>query len=71
MAERYGKLPTEIMEQATTIDLSVFNSSNTIKYREEKSKKGESIADTFSQTQVDDMYTKFKEKHKNGNEDKQ
>ena len=68
MAERYGMLPTEIFERATTHDLMIFFNANMIKYRNEKKSRGESIADTYNQSQIDEMYSNFKNKH--GNENK-
>jgi hypothetical protein len=68
MAERYGMLPTQILEQATTQDMFLFINASLIKIREDKKARGESIADTFNQSEIDDMYYKFKDKH--GNESK-
>lgn len=68
MAEKYGMLPTKIMSEGTTIDMFLFINAHLIKVREERKAKGESIADTFSQTEIDKMYSNFKNRH--GNEDK-
>jgi len=69
MAQRYGLLPTEVMQRATTYDMIIFYNSNLIKVREEKKAKGESVADTYSQNSIEQMYQDFKER-KNGNESK-
>ena len=60
MAIAYGMLPTELLEKATTQDLMIYNNANMIKYREDKISKGESISDTFSQAQIDEMWEKRK-----------
>jgi len=66
MAERYSMLPTEILGRATTQDMFIYINASLIKTREDKKARGESIADTYNQTELDDMYAKFK--NKNGNE---
>lgn len=63
MAERYGKLPTEIMNEATTHDLVIFYNASLINLREQKKSRGESIADTFSQNQITEVYENFKKKY--------
>tara|TARA_R100001086_G_scaffold96385_2_gene47928 strand:+ start:1751 stop:1957 length:207 start_codon:yes stop_codon:yes gene_type:complete len=63
MAERYSILPTEVFDKATTFDLHIFNNSNAIKNREHKKAQGDNITDTYSPEQLEDMYSKFKEKH--------
>jgi hypothetical protein len=68
MAEKYGMLPTKIMTEGTTIDMFLFINAHLIKIREEKRAKGESIADTFNQKDIEEMYSKFKNRH--GNENK-
>jgi len=60
MAQAYGMLPSEILEKATTQDLMIYNNANMIKYREDKKSRGESISDTFSQSQLDDIWNKTK-----------
>lgn len=66
MAERYGMLPTQILAKATTQDLFLFINASLIKTREDRKARGESIADTYSQNELDDIWDKFK--NKNGNE---
>ncbi len=66
MAERYSKLPTEILEHATTQDMFLFINASLIKTREDRKARGESIADTYSQTELDGIWDKFN--NKNGNE---
>ena len=64
MAAKYGLLPTELLERATTLDLQFHYSAEMIKYREEKKRRGESVADTYTDHEVQDMYAKFKGRNK-------
>lgn len=68
MAERYGMLPTQILQDANTFDLYLFLNANIIRTRQEKKARGESINDTYSQKELDSMYHNFK--NRNGNESK-
>ncbi len=63
MAERYSMLPTELMRKATTHDLVIFYNASLINLREQKKARGESIADTFSQNQITEVYENFKKKY--------
>ncbi len=63
MASSYGKLPTEILESATTVDLMIFSNANMIKVRADKKARGEDITSTYQQSHIDEMYSKFKETH--------
>jgi len=60
MAEKYGMLPSEVLEKATTHDLMIYNNANMIKLREYKKEKGESISDTISQTELNAIWDKTK-----------
>jgi len=60
MAETYGMLPTDIFERATTIDLQIHYAASLIRLREDKKARGESINDTYTQHEINDMYNKFK-----------
>ena len=68
MAEKYGMLPSEVLEKATTQDLMIYNNANMIKVREDKKAKGESISDTISQTELNAIWDKTK--GNNGSENK-
>ena len=61
MAQKYGILPTEILQKATTHDFMIFYNANLIKYRDDKISRGESIADTYSQSDLNKMYYDFRE----------
>lgn len=56
MAERYGMLPTQVLEQASTFDLQIFYNSALIRDRATKQRKGENVADTYTQEQINEMY---------------
>ena len=60
MAETYGMLPTEILDKATTIDLQLHYAASLIRLRESKKARGESINDTYSQSEINAMYDQFK-----------
>jgi hypothetical protein len=62
MAHRYSMLPTDVLQKATTVDFQIYYNAHLIRIREEKKSRGESIADTFSQSEVDKMYSDFKTK---------
>lgn len=64
MAAKYGLLPTELLERATTLDLQFHYSAEIIKHREEKKRRGESVADTYTKHEVEDMYAQFKGRKK-------
>ena len=62
MAQAYGMLPSEVLDKATTQDLMIYNNANMIKYREDKKSKGESISDTYSQSELEAIWNKTKVK---------
>lgn len=64
MAAKYSLLPSEVMSRATTLDLQFHLNAEVIRDREHKRSRGESIADTYSQSEVDSMYNKFKGRNK-------
>lgn len=49
-------LPTQVLEQATTFDMQIFQNAAIVRDREVKKARGESIADTYTQEQVEEMY---------------
>lgn len=63
MAEKYGMLPTEIMDKATTFDLRVFYNANIIRDRQSKMNRGEDITNTYSKSSLEEMYYATKEEH--------
>jgi hypothetical protein len=62
MAEKYGMLPSEVLEKATTHDLMIYNNANMIALRDQKKAKGESISDTISQTELNQIWENTKGK---------
>ncbi len=62
MAERYGMLPSDILDRGTTQDIMIYNNAHIIRVREEKKARGESIADTINQSELDDIWHKVKGK---------
>jgi len=51
LAERYGKLPTEVLKDASTIDLVVFDVA--LSYRNYQQKKAKGQVDTTDYSQED------------------
>ena len=66
LGERYGMLPTQVLEQATTFDMQIFYNAAIIRDRAQKKAKGESIADTYTPGQVEEMYRQRTGKEPNG-----
>lgn len=56
MAERYGLLPSDVLGRATTMDLQIFYNASLLKERAIKKHRGESIADTYSQEELEEMW---------------
>lgn len=65
MAERYSMLPTDVLQKATTVDFMIYYNANLIKIREDKKSRGESINDTYTQSEIEEVYSNFK-KHQDG-----
>ena len=60
MAEKYGMLPSDVLNTATTIDLQIHYAASLIKLREQRKAEGKNIGDTYSQSEIDEMYNNFK-----------
>ena len=60
MAERYSMLPSEILGKATTQDLSIFYNASVLRMREQKKQSGQSIADTYSESDILEKWNKVK-----------
>lgn len=52
MAAKYGKLPTEILQHATTLDLEFHSHAETLRIREMKKSAGEDISGTYTQAEI-------------------
>lgn len=64
LGERYGKLPSEVLDQATTFDLWVFDVAISYKnHRAEKTaqQKSGSGTETFSVEQLQEKLEKFRD----------
>lgn len=53
MASKYGMLPSEVIDRATTFDAQVHLCSETYLNREKRRAQGEDIADTYSQAEAE------------------
>ena len=55
MAERYGKLPSEIMQSATTFDLFICDTAITYRNMVEAEARGEHQTPKIAQDQLEEM----------------
>jgi hypothetical protein len=60
MAEKYGLLPSEVLEKATTMDLAISYQAGILKMREQKKQRGEGISDTYSESEILEKWNKVK-----------
>tara|TARA_R110000803_G_scaffold135387_2_gene202395 strand:+ start:578 stop:796 length:219 start_codon:yes stop_codon:yes gene_type:complete len=62
MAERYGKLPSEVLRDASTVDLIVFDVA--VSYRNHHQNKAKGVADTndYSQTDLEERFDRVRKK---------
>jgi|TARA_R110000744_G_C19236301_1_gene548737 hypothetical protein len=62
MAERYGKLPSEVLRDASTVDLIVFDVA--VSYRNHNQNKAKGVADTndYSQTDLEERFDRVRKK---------
>lgn len=60
MAEKYGLLPSEVLERATTMDLAISYNATVLKMREQKKQRGESISDTYTESEILERWNKAK-----------
>jgi hypothetical protein len=63
MSQQYGMLPSELLQRANTIDLQLHYAASLIKLREDKRARGENINDTYTKSEIEDMYNKFKNRN--------
>jgi len=61
MAEKYGMLPTELLQKASTFDFMIYYNASILRDRYQKQNRGENIADTYSQAEIDKVYADFKQ----------
>jgi len=60
MAEKYGLLPSEVLQRATTTDLAISHHASILKMREQKKQRGESISDTYTEAEILQRWNKTK-----------
>tara|TARA_Y100001973_G_C5159084_1_gene312495 strand:+ start:315 stop:620 length:306 start_codon:yes stop_codon:yes gene_type:complete len=56
VANRYGCLPSELLQKADTFDLEIYLTISNLEDRERKIKKGESITDNYDQENLKELY---------------
>ena len=52
MAERYGKLPTEVLRDASTVDLIVFDVTLSYRNHQQRKARGENTTDAYRQEEL-------------------
>ena len=62
MAERYGKLPSEVLRDASTVDLIVFDVAVSYRNHKEKQSKGQIDTNDYSQTDLDERFDRVRKK---------
>jgi hypothetical protein len=60
MAERYGKLPSEVLRDASTVDLIVFDVAVSYRNHKEKQSKGQIDANDYSQTDLEERFDRVR-----------
>ncbi len=53
MASKYGMLPSEVLDRATTFDAQVHLNSETYQNREQRRARGDDISETYSQAEAE------------------
>lgn len=61
MAEKYGMLPTQILATGNTTDIEFHIHAETLKVRQQKRARGEDISDTYTQAEIAEVYSKWRE----------
>ena len=56
VANRYGCLPSELLQKADTLDIDVYLTISNIEDRENKIKKGENITDNYDKEHLEEIY---------------
>ena len=59
MAERYGKLPTEVLKDASTVDLIVFDVALSYRNHQQKKANGGNTTDAYSQEELEVLVEKL------------
>lgn len=53
-------LPTDLLQNATTMDFMIFYNASILKDRYQRQNRGDNVADTYSQAEIDKVYANFK-----------
>lgn len=62
MAERYNKLPTEILKHATTVDLIVFDVALSYRNYQQRKANGDYTTDAYSQEDLQQAMDRVRNK---------
>jgi|DEB0MinimDraft_6_1074348.scaffolds.fasta_scaffold154749_1 hypothetical protein len=60
MAEKYSMLPSEIIDRGSTLDIQIHVHAEKYKERESKKARGDQIHDTYTQAEINEVYSKWK-----------
>jgi|TARA_R110002073_G_scaffold40387_2_gene114460 hypothetical protein len=63
MAERYGKLPSEVLRDASTVDLIVFDVAVSYRNHKEKQSKGQVDTNDYSQEDLEERMGRVRKKN--------
>jgi len=63
MAERYGKLPSEVLRDASTVDLIVFDVAVSYRNHKEKQSKGQIDTNDYSQKDLEERMGRVRKKN--------
>ena len=63
MAERYGKLPSEVLQNASTVDLIVFDVALSYRNHKQKKSKGEVDTSDYSQEDLEERMDRVRKKN--------
>lgn len=63
MAERYGKLPSEVLRDASTVDLIVFDVAVSYRNYKEKQSKGQVDTNDYSQEDLEERMGRVRKKN--------
>lgn len=63
MAERYGKLPSEVLQNASTVDLIVFDVAVSYRNHKEKQSKGQVDTNDYSQEDLEERMGRVRKKN--------
>jgi len=65
MAERYGKLPTEVLRNASTVDLIIFDVALSYRNHQQRKARGEVDHTSYSQEDLRQAMDRVRSKNEN------